>query len=493
MPPFDPFLHDADLTLLSTHPNYYAIHPQDIQLPAQPWLDLVTSSELGGRPPLAIDETIIKLPSEQGMSPKKRHEVAVMAAYIVKLVKNLPEIPFIVDVGAGQGYLTRALKHNLPQSNILALDADVAQSEGARKWENRVLRLGESDPQIDHKTILITTDNLLAIIDEWVSEKQPSERASSSPVPVLLIGLHACGSLTPDILRAYLSSSRKQDRHSLWYSSAVVAVGCCYNLMRPGDFPLSKRYSFHPPLPVAAYHLAAQVPSTWLDAAGNALPSVKLSIRKVVWRALLGRLLEQATSNTTENSPTPDNTVNKSATVPARWNRRPEAWESQANTSSTTARNAAEDDSSTGQTNNHTRLGRLSDAVYKSWSSFVDAASKKLGITFPPYVSDLPIGHEPDEPQRISTHFNGTNVDFQSLEKRLEVLHVKRCLLGPKVEETILNDRMEWFKEELNADQDGIDSMVELDRVNLFNQSLGSARNVAIVVAPQGCLPKAQG
>lgn len=102
MSPLDPDLNDADLTLLNTHPNYFALHPQEFQLPEQEWIDLVKSSHLGGRPPLAIDESIIKLPSEQGMSPKKRHEVAVMTAYVVSLIQKLPENPFIVDVGAGQ-------------------------------------------------------------------------------------------------------------------------------------------------------------------------------------------------------------------------------------------------------------------------------------------------------------------------------------------------------------------------------------------------------
>ncbi|KAF9054264.1 methyltransferase domain-containing protein [Panaeolus papilionaceus] len=429
------------------------------------------------------------------MSPKKRHEVAVMTAYVVSLIQKLPENPFIVDVGAGQGYLTRSLKHNLPQSHILALDADSAQSEGAKKWENRVLRLGTSDPPIDHKTILITTHNLLAIIDEWVLEKRNGKDRNLRPVPVLLIGLHACGSLTPDILRTYISSSRSRDESSSWYPSAVVAVGCCYNLMRSGDFPLSKRFRSHPTLPIAAYHLAAQVPSTWLDSTGRPFASVKLSIRKVVWRALLGRVLEQATPISSETLTTPEeNKDNKSATVPARWSRRPETWENASATTPAGPTPAVEEDPSTGQTASHTRLGRLSDSVYKSWSSFIDAASKKLGVTFPVYVKDLPIG---DETAGLSqpppTPPDGTNVDLRKLEKQLEVLHVKRCLLGPRVEESILDDRLEWFKEELggyDGARGGSDPVVDVDCVNLFDQSLGSARNVAIVVAPNGCLPQ---
>ena len=50
-------------------------------------------------------------------------------------------------------------------------------------------------------------------------------------VPVLFVALHACGSLTPDILRAFLLASTQPP--AAWKPFGVVAVGCCYNLMNP--------------------------------------------------------------------------------------------------------------------------------------------------------------------------------------------------------------------------------------------------------------------
>lgn len=66
-----------------------------------------------------------------------------------------------------------------------------------------------------------------------------------------------------------------------------------------------------------------------------------------------------------------------------------------------------------------------------------------------------------------------------ALASRLAVLHALRCVLGPLVESLILRDRAAWVRETL-AGAAGM--RVEL--VNLFDQASGSARNVAIVVAP---------
>lgn len=377
-----------------------------------------------------------------------------------------------------QGYQTRTLKYHLSQSHILALDADQEQTKGAQQWERRLFP--NATPPISHKTILITPQTLLDTIDEWLAE-------SVQPVPVLLVALHACGSLTPDILRSFISSVNTP--HTSWYPVGVVAVGCCYNLMNPGgssplthhihlfsqsrkDFPLSKKNLFLSPpltLPVSASHLAAQVPSQWLIPGSDPptpRPSMVLAVRKVTWRALLGKALVKATP---VESPLPapvDKSI--SASVPARWPRRPEAWKAQDPSSSTPP---PEDPSSTGQTPTLLRLGRLKDSAYTNgWSAFLHIAEERLGVKFPSDAFEL-LEREAD------------------LVRNLEVLHVMRCLLGPLVETEILNDRVEWVREELGiVDDDGRaesnPGRMSADLVNLFDQSTGSARNVAIVVAP---------
>lgn len=151
----------------------------------------------------------------------------------------------------------------------------------------------------------------------------------------------------------------------------------------------------------------------------------------------------------------------KSASVPARWPRRPEAWRPQ---DPSTPPNPAEDPSCTGQTPTLVRLGRLKDSAYTNgWPAFLHIAEERLGVKFSADAFDL-LERESDD-----------------LVRNLEVLHVMRCLLGPLIETLILRDRVEWVKEELGFEQV---NRLSVELVNLFDQSTGSARNVAIVVAP---------
>lgn len=143
--------------------------------------------------------------------------------------------------------------------NILALDWSDIQSQGAAKREkakgrsvrtipepSRVLDIGSLDDHasrstgtLDYKTVNITSDTLLAATNEWIHNsssfgaQQECAPESRTPVPVLFVALHACGSLTLDILRAFVAkhNDRVADRH--WTPEAAVIVGCCYNLLRP--------------------------------------------------------------------------------------------------------------------------------------------------------------------------------------------------------------------------------------------------------------------
>lgn len=194
-----------------------------------------------------------------GMSPKKTHEVIRMSAYINSLLRETgTQALRVVDVGAGQGYLTRAIAGMLngQDTKVLALDWDGAQTSGAERWVRKERSRKEEgiEEKIAHKTIHITPDTLLSTIDEWVQSDttlSPNQlyphgeiecRSGATPVPVLFVGLHACGSLTPDILRAFFSVSaarleaegpvRQPQRH--WTPCGAVIVGCCYNLLDPG-------------------------------------------------------------------------------------------------------------------------------------------------------------------------------------------------------------------------------------------------------------------
>lgn len=177
-----------------------------------------------------------------------------------------------------------------PHVTLLALDSDNSQTSGAEQWvrklrnferiknrtpspcwqlcelpsgdwsrnreQNRARILegnfGE-DERITHRTIHITPTTLLSSIDEWIlSEADISKQHSNAggaekeqagnPIPVLFVALHACGSLTPDIIRAFLSygaasSNGTTGRKKKWIAAGVLVVGCCYNLLAPSGMP----------------------------------------------------------------------------------------------------------------------------------------------------------------------------------------------------------------------------------------------------------------
>lgn len=442
-------------SLLRTHPNDVVLNdpPEDWQewWQAPPeWISAITDPKtLPGslarllhairalrltRDPTPIHNPLAP-PTTKGMSPKKQHEVERMISYIRDLfVANglEPSAVRIVDVGAGQGHLTRALKGHFPDTQILALDADEGQTIGAQRWQDK------KTDGIAHRTVIINPTSLLDVVNEWI---QP-EPESDVVVPVLFVALHACGSLTPDILRAFLLASRQPP--ATWKPFGVVAVGCCYNLMNPKDFPLSQPIA-DLDLPIAAYHLAAQIPDHWLVPSSptpTPLASVTLAIRKVAWRALLAKAIPHAQLSTTP-VPTPASNPNKSATVPARWSRLPTLEPAEV--------------TRTGETPKLRRLSRLRDSAYDNWETFLRVSSDRLGLDLHATAIDPVVG------------------------RRVELLHVLRCLLGPAVESTILLDRLCWMQTALQQDKNS----PHVRLVNLFNQATGSGRNVAIVIAPE--------
>ncbi|KAF8583316.1 hypothetical protein K439DRAFT_1634501 [Ramaria rubella] len=120
-----------------------------------------------------------------------------------------------------------------------------------------------------HEMLRITPHTLQLSVFCWVS----TQPASRPPMPVLLVALHACRTLTPDIPRCFLANHHDSPLLYLpsyshkWYAAGLLVVGCCYNLMTPSyDFPLSifsNESSTHPSKSHLSYNhrsLAAQSP-----------------------------------------------------------------------------------------------------------------------------------------------------------------------------------------------------------------------------------------
>ncbi|KAF9493541.1 hypothetical protein BDN71DRAFT_1497017 [Pleurotus eryngii] len=471
-------------------------------------------------------------PPGSGMSPKKTHEVDRMTAYVQSLVDSLhlPEgaKPYFVDVGAGQGYLTRNLCTHF-KTHVLALDADRSQTKGAEIREQKTMgkksRRHPSDDDsnvieagtITHQTVHVNAHSLAEVIDSWVSGLP--EPKSLSPIPIILVALHACGSLTPDTLRAFIGAKGGDGTARIngvstgktWYFAGAVVVGCCYNLLRAEefgtykeamlqnksnlgeslDFPLSQTLSnsTFTDLPPSAYHLATQIPSHWFDN-DRSSTSTALSVRKVVWRALLGHAIAdpgmalpapevdgQAQSGLgpngkdTGSTDRPVNGGNNAASIP--FNR--------TGAGTITQRKPAEggEDESTGSNPVMRRLGRLADSAYRDWDTFLLKVGEKLGIS---------------AQSSLAATQNDGECESQSLPTatQLETLHILRCLLGPAVETLIARDRIQWVVDELakvTGDGNGFDDNLTVRCINLFDQGSGSGRNTAIVIAPSSALP----
>ncbi|KAI6114276.1 methyltransferase domain-containing protein [Pisolithus sp. B1] len=437
------------------------------------------------------------------MSPKKEHEVTRMATFIHNILNHdvhRRNTQHVVDVGSGQGYLSRALQEQ--GLHVLALDNNENQTSGANNWKIKdALRKAHeqrrntqddqtcpsqrtpsshSNGSLTHRTVHIQPTALEAVIEDWLLADVPDTITSSrDPTPIMFVALHACGSLTVDVLRTFLSHHSKPGSGRRWEPHSLVVVGCCYNLISLSDFPLSEpllALSPRPTLPIAALHLATQVPAHWFRTERAGIGAC-LAVRKVVYRALLQPVIQLAAQYKKE--PTDNQEIMNRDSVQG-----------------LTARLGL------GETPENRRLGKLNDASYADWSTFLVSATTKLGID----IRDLTRRHSEGAalgdqlPPWILNHGNDSGREegvFERLrmESRLEVVHVLRCILGPLIESLILLDRCEWLRGELGAVK-GKPQVIEegreksqngqmaVEMVNLFDQVTGSGRNVALVVSP---------
>lgn len=197
-----------------------------------------------------------------GMIGKKIHEVERMTPVIREIAKG-KGVESIVDLGAGQGYLSRSLAF---QTNlkVLAVDSSEIQTCGAKKFDDRAIKFLEKDDlKLHHVTDFITPENASSILSKWGNHDNDNEEEKW-----LLCGLHTCGDLSSMMLRLFTSSPE---------ISCFVNVGCCYHFLtekaeHPEEdeeklgFPVSnqvKKAGFK--LGPTARMLSCQAPARWVD------------------------------------------------------------------------------------------------------------------------------------------------------------------------------------------------------------------------------------
>ncbi|KAI8059229.1 methyltransferase domain-containing protein [Gongronella butleri] len=173
-----------------------------------------------------------------------------MAPFVASVAKDAC-VQHVVDLGAGQGYLSRmlAFQHDLV---VMAVDGSETQTCGAQRFDRMAARgFKEKAHQLHHVTDLLTPDTAADILASTENENQ-----------WLICGLHACGDLSSMTLRLFTQRDEIK---------ALVNVGCCYHfLTHPGDgdgdvgFPMSRLVQGYS-LGSRACMLACQAPSRWLD------------------------------------------------------------------------------------------------------------------------------------------------------------------------------------------------------------------------------------
>lgn len=147
----------------------------------------------------------------------------------------------------------------------------------------------------------------------------------------------------------------------------------------------------------------------------------------------------------------------------------------------------------------------MNKKAYETFATFLHEAGAKLGRSFcnDPMACtgsmEEPCKQAKLAPSSSDEADEALSIDQSDLLLRLEVLHVLRCLVGPLVESTIIQDRYYWLKENLASSepiqsspkksQYGLPtSKMSVKLVNLFDQGMDSGRNVAIVVGPESAL-----
>ncbi|KAJ2684617.1 hypothetical protein IWW39_004795 [Coemansia spiralis] len=173
-----------------------------------------------------------------GMSEKKREEVVDLAALVGNVARGTGS-GLVVDVGAGQGYLSRVVAYGRADApRVLAVDFAEGQKRGAEVHQRRTLKRLQGKRAVaegfkgpsDIETRLV--HRVLRVDLESARELATAAQEEAGGAPWMLCGLHACGDLSSSVLKAFAGSD----------AAAVVVVPCCYNHITEGDgagFPLS--------------------------------------------------------------------------------------------------------------------------------------------------------------------------------------------------------------------------------------------------------------
>ncbi|KAK9710619.1 hypothetical protein K7432_008323 [Basidiobolus ranarum] len=173
-----------------------------------------------------------------GMTPKKKHEVPLLTGFVETIAKQ-HSVRKVVDVGAGQGYLSCMLACEC-NFDVIAVDNNEIQTCGAKKRVNDIIKRIEfahkkgntNSTEIGKFTVVnehVSIESFNSVIHQFVEENDPW----------LMCSLHACGDLSATMAHMFIQSD----------SRLLLNIGCCYNLLSEKSdsnpnfvgFPLSRK------------------------------------------------------------------------------------------------------------------------------------------------------------------------------------------------------------------------------------------------------------
>jgi len=319
---------------------------------------------------------------QSGVKGKKVHEIESLAPIIAQTAERVGART-ILDLGAGVGHLAQVL-HWRYQLDVIAVDSSPHHIAAAKS------RADKLDARLQPNQAKLTF--VQAHIQVDLSESELSAILPDDSAPVVLIGLHSCGDLSPSILRGFLMSPMV---------AAVVNVACCYDFVtvetsvehrdtggagnfsindgKVLGFPMSAHVNAMPQakLTRSSNQLACQAVHRWPDT-----PKTHNASRTHFLRAMLQVVLEHDFPECTREDdvqPTPK----------------------------------------------ELHLGKL---PLSSWIEYLQAAMSKLQLQTPATAEQL-------------------SSEFAQAENNIRVYWALRAVLAPVVESLILIDRVLFLKE----------------------------------------------
>ncbi|KAK3819172.1 MAG: methyltransferase domain-containing protein [Linnemannia elongata] len=163
----------------------------------------------------------------------------------------------VIDLGAGQGYLSRVLAFQ-HQLCVLGVDSNTIQTCGAQTTQKRTEKLFVNKSKLKNATHQdATATEHINGGEEAVQESLDEDMEGRWT----LCGLHACGDLTSNMIKLYLESS----------ATCLFSVGCCYHWIterfdKAGNIAISDAFNRHKcHLGEHAKMIACQSPERWLE------------------------------------------------------------------------------------------------------------------------------------------------------------------------------------------------------------------------------------